>query len=364
MTMGIPIGRCLLHSLANVVPGLETSTLESQGTQHFPPGFNQIQVRGILGLEHKLPARMGQAEQQDIGGPMRAQVIHNRIHALDVGRQPGVDAFEKIDPVGRCSAGVRLGEGFTCGRTKCSENVALAPPSVVNLLFGALAAVLLTRRGLDQVLTRMALGRLRPHFIQVHDDAVRRRGGVQLLNYPLFLAKSGSTRSPNHVSCVRQRKPSANRISSRRLRLMAMPFASLRYASSRSNVQQPKGKSKRCGAVSAVAMTWLTASILYVAGRPHRAASSSPANPHALNRLTHTRTVFSLTRSCTATAGTPWPWLICQMICARSTCLAAAVRLWASCRTVSLSSALSARIFRAIFAPLTACPEFYTSLTG
>ena len=40
-----------------------------------------------------------------------------------------------------------------------------------------------------------------------------------------------------------------------RLRLIAIPFRSFRYAARRSSVQQPKGRSNLAGSVNAVAMT-------------------------------------------------------------------------------------------------------------
>ena len=49
----------------------------------------------------------------------------------------------------------------------------------------------------------------RPHFIQADYDVALGRVGVEGFDAPAFSAKSGSTRSPNHVSCIRQRNPSA-----------------------------------------------------------------------------------------------------------------------------------------------------------
>jgi hypothetical protein len=52
----------------------------------------------------------------------------------------------------------------------------------------------------DELLSREALGRLRPHLVETDDDAALRRCRVEPLDDPLFSAKSGSTRSPNQVS--------------------------------------------------------------------------------------------------------------------------------------------------------------------
>src|SRR6266851_9923941 len=75
MFMCVPVGRRLLHRLLDLSPGLEASAFERQRLEGFPPGFNQVQVRGVRGLKDELPARIGQIEEQDIDGPMHAQVV-------------------------------------------------------------------------------------------------------------------------------------------------------------------------------------------------------------------------------------------------------------------------------------------------
>jgi hypothetical protein len=107
-------------------------------------------------------------------------------------------------------------------------------------------------------------------LIQVYDEAAFQRGGVQRIDRPLFPANSASTRFPNPFSCWRQRRPSAINRPSIRLRLMASPRFSFKYAPNRSKVQLANGKSKVSGAVKAVAITTLTSSVVYVGGRPER----------------------------------------------------------------------------------------------
>jgi hypothetical protein len=70
-----------------------------------------------------------------------------------------------------------------------------------------------------------------------------------------------------------------------------------------------------------------------------------------LNRLSQSRTVSPSRPTSRAMAGTRQPWLASQMILARSTARAAAVREWASCRTVSSSSAVSERTWSAMGKP-------------
>src|SRR5260370_6887860 len=84
MSMLIPIGSGFLHGLPDFIPGLETSSLEGQRAQDFPPGFNQVEIGRVFGLEDEFPTRMGQAEQQDISSAMGAQIINDAINSLNI----------------------------------------------------------------------------------------------------------------------------------------------------------------------------------------------------------------------------------------------------------------------------------------
>ena len=88
-------------------------------------------------------------------------------------------------------------QGRAAGRLESPEDIAAAPPAVVDLLFGTFG---LGRGWFHELLAWKAPGRLRPHLVQADNYAADRRRGVELLDDPLFLAKSGSTRSPNQVS--------------------------------------------------------------------------------------------------------------------------------------------------------------------
>ena len=90
MPMLVPICRCLLDRLDNLVPAFKSAAFEGQGAQHLPPGLNQVEVSRILGREDKLPTRMPQREEQDIGGAMNIEIVHNRIHPLSIRREPWV----------------------------------------------------------------------------------------------------------------------------------------------------------------------------------------------------------------------------------------------------------------------------------
>src|SRR5262249_37457342 len=158
---------------------------------------------------------------------MDIQVINNRIDAFDLGRDPRLDLFEEVNPVLDRTSEVIFGQRLPRRRTKRAEDVALASAAVIDLLPGSLSRA--RRIGLrfrtDQSLSEVAFRRHWPHLIQTNHRAVFRRGSVERFNEPLFLANSGSTRSPNQVSCVCQRKPSAINNSSIRLRLISIFFS-------------------------------------------------------------------------------------------------------------------------------------------
>ena len=73
----------------DLLPGLEAAALQGQGPEHLPPGLDQVELGGIGRLEDELPARMGQREQQDVGGAMHVQVVDDGVHPLDRWRYPG-----------------------------------------------------------------------------------------------------------------------------------------------------------------------------------------------------------------------------------------------------------------------------------
>src|SRR5579859_2906721 len=363
VTMSIPIHGGLAHGLTDLLPAVETPPLEREGTERFPPGFDQIQVGGVGRLEDELPARMGQGEQEDVGRAVGAQVVLDGEDAHGVARQPGVDALQEVGPVGDGAAGIGLRERVARGRSKGAEDVAFAPSAIIGLLFGAFRGSgapvgLRLRLDVDEFLAGEAFGRLGTHLVQTDHDTLVRRRLVEGRDGPLFWANAGSTGvalwepspsrskvacSLNQVSCCRQRKPSASSSWSMRPRLIGTPFSSCIYAAKRSNVQHPNGKPKACGLVKAAAITSPITSAVYIGGRPERAASASPSSPRALKRPSHCRTIFSLTPSSRAIAGAPLPARAKATTRARSTSRASAVRDFASRSISATSSAVSAR---------------------
>src|SRR5215211_6496873 len=114
-------------------PGLEAAALERQRAQDLPPRFDQVQVSRVLGLEHELPARVGQSEEQHVGGAVDVEVVHHGVDPLDIGVDPALDRAEEIDPVCGRAAGVRGGECLPRGRSEGTEDIALAAAAVVDL---------------------------------------------------------------------------------------------------------------------------------------------------------------------------------------------------------------------------------------
>src|SRR5919199_2574968 len=67
MAMLVPVGGGLRHRLADFRPGREAAALERQGAQDLPPRFKQVEIRGVLGLEDKLPAQVRDREEEHVG---------------------------------------------------------------------------------------------------------------------------------------------------------------------------------------------------------------------------------------------------------------------------------------------------------
>jgi hypothetical protein len=169
---------------------------------------------------------MKQAEQQHIRRAVGVEVVNDGIDPLDRGVNPGVDLTQKIDPVGGGPPVVRMRQGRAAGRLESTEDVSGdTTPAVIDLLLGPFS---LGRGRFHELPARKAPGRLWTHFVQANHDAARRRRGVELLDDPLFLAKSGSTRAPNRGSRCdppswRHFRSSRRKISLIRLRRIAMP---------------------------------------------------------------------------------------------------------------------------------------------
>jgi hypothetical protein len=94
MLMFIPVGGGAFDRLLDLGPGFEPAAFQGQGAEHLPPGFDQVEIGGILGLEDELPARMEQAEQQYVRRAVSTEVVNDRIDPLDSGVDPGLNLAE------------------------------------------------------------------------------------------------------------------------------------------------------------------------------------------------------------------------------------------------------------------------------
>src|SRR3712207_8413265 len=101
------------------------------------------------------------------------------------------------------AARVGLGEGRSRGGPERAEDVAFGAPAVIDFLSGPTGRMGLR---LERLAARIALGAHRSHFVQADDKAPVWGGRVERLDLPLFSANAGSTRAPNQVSCLRDRK--------------------------------------------------------------------------------------------------------------------------------------------------------------
>src|SRR3954451_5984721 len=169
---------------------------------------------------NRLPLR-ARANSSTPNAGVDVEVVDHGVDPLGTGHDPALDLLEEVDPVRGGPALVGRGEGGACGRLQGAEYVARdIAPAVVDLLSGPLR---LWPGRLDQALPGIALARLRSHLVEADDYAALWRRSVELLDGPLFSAKSGSSRAPNQVSSWRHLRPSARSNSLTRGRHMPIP---------------------------------------------------------------------------------------------------------------------------------------------
>src|SRR5947209_10798367 len=74
MLVGVPVLGGTLHGQLNLGPGIKPTPLQCKRAQHLPPRLQQVQIGGIDRLEHELPARVGQREQQHVHGSVGVEI--------------------------------------------------------------------------------------------------------------------------------------------------------------------------------------------------------------------------------------------------------------------------------------------------
>src|SRR3712207_6222337 len=86
-------------------------------------------------LEHELPARMGQGEEQHVHAAVDVEVVDHGVDPLGRGPDPALDPAQELDPVRGGAALVGRGERGPGGRLQGAEHVARdVAPAVVDLL--------------------------------------------------------------------------------------------------------------------------------------------------------------------------------------------------------------------------------------
>ena len=95
MLVRVPVRGGTLDGLFDLRPSLEAAPFEGQRAQDLPPRLNQVQVGRVFGLEHELPARVGQSKEQHIGRAVDVEVVHHGVDPLD----SGIDRKRSVAPV-------------------------------------------------------------------------------------------------------------------------------------------------------------------------------------------------------------------------------------------------------------------------
>lgn len=188
--MSIPVGCCFFHSFTNIFTGLEPSPFQCQGAQNLPPWLNKVKIRRVFGLEHKLPARIYQREQEYIIRPVSSKVVNYRNNSLYFRWQPLVNLLQKVYVVDGRPSAISFRNYIAISRLERPENVTLATPTIVNLLLGSLNWLPSFNLS-DQFSARMTLRRLWPNFVQTNDYASLRSFRIHLGDDPFFRRNQG-----------------------------------------------------------------------------------------------------------------------------------------------------------------------------
>jgi hypothetical protein len=181
--MRIPIGCRAVDRISDLVPALEAPTGERARAQDHPPRLDQIEISGILGLEHHLPARMREQEQPHVRRAMRAQIVEDRVHPLGPAWHPGFNPFQKVDPRRTAAPWIGMREGSARGRTEGPEDVAHGAAAVVDLLPGPLGR---SRPAPHQRTTGITIRTDWAHFVEADHTTAGRWLGVERFDLPFI----------------------------------------------------------------------------------------------------------------------------------------------------------------------------------
>src|SRR5215212_648107 len=128
---------------------------------------------------------MRQHEQQHVGGAMRTQVIHDRVHPPGRARDPALNVLQEVDPMGAAASRIGMRERFARRRTEGPGDVAFGAAAIINLL---LRAPGWSRLCLYQAPPGITLRAHRSHLVQADHNTARRWCGVERFDCPLIWA--------------------------------------------------------------------------------------------------------------------------------------------------------------------------------
>ncbi len=103
-------------------------------------------------------------EQQQVAAMMHLQIVHDGVDALFVGWDVFVHVAEEVHKMYGAAARVALRPAVPGGLPQRPIHVALGSAPIIDLLFGPLGW---TNLHVDRLLAHIALGRHRPHLIDV-----------------------------------------------------------------------------------------------------------------------------------------------------------------------------------------------------
>src|SRR4051795_11944672 len=89
--VGVPVIGGALHGLLDLGPCLKATPLQGQGAQHLPPRLQQVRIGSIDRLEHELPTRVSQCEQEHVSGGMGIEIVHHRVDPFNSRIDPPLD---------------------------------------------------------------------------------------------------------------------------------------------------------------------------------------------------------------------------------------------------------------------------------
>jgi hypothetical protein len=81
----VPVCGGTRAGLLDLSPGIEAPAFEGQRAQHFPPRLDEVEVGRVFRLEHELPARVRQSEQQHVQTGVNIEVVEHGVDPLGCG---------------------------------------------------------------------------------------------------------------------------------------------------------------------------------------------------------------------------------------------------------------------------------------